>query len=108
MTTIANIVTWQLTWFKDYLSKSYKRVVINGQYSDWGSIKTGVPQRSVLCQLLFLIFINDITNTTMHCNIRLFADDTCLILEDDNHNNTAEMVKSDLQRIDDLAKHVAF
>ena len=36
-----------LQWFGSYLNKRQQRVVINGQESLWGLIKTGVPQGSV-------------------------------------------------------------
>ena len=37
-----------LSWFTDYLNNRRQRVVINGQHSEWGFIKAGVPQGSVL------------------------------------------------------------
>ena len=80
-----------LAWFKDYLSERYQRVIINGQHSEWGVTNAGVPQGSVLGPILFLIFINDIVNTVSNCNIRLFADDTCLFLEVDNRIDTVTL-----------------
>ena len=44
-----------LNWFQSYLTGRSQRVVIEGQFSRWGTIKAGVPQGSVLCPLLFLI-----------------------------------------------------
>ena len=32
----------------------------------------------------FLIYINDLSSEVTHCNIRFFADDTCLFIEVDN------------------------
>ena len=43
----------------------------------------GVPQGFVLGLLLFLIYVNNITNTVKNTP-RLFADDTCLLI---SHNN---------------------
>jgi hypothetical protein len=99
-----------LDWLKDYLSDRQQRVIINGEHSTWGSIKAGVPQGSVLGPLLFLIFINDLTHVIRHCKIRLFADDTCLFIEVDDPNDTAELVDEDLEAINDWANkwHVSF
>ena len=47
-----------LQWLKDYLSDRYQRVIVKVQSSEWGLIKVGVPQGSVLGPLLSLIYIN--------------------------------------------------
>ena len=66
-----------LTLIKDYLSNRKQRVVLNGQESDWEDLHSGVPQGSVLGPLLFLIYINDLTDN-ITSNIKLFADDSSL------------------------------
>lgn len=93
-----------LDWFSDYLYGRLQRVVINGQCSEWQEIKAGVPQGSVLGPTLFLIFINDIIYVVRHCKIRMFADDTCLIIEVDNREETADLINEDLEAIDAWSK----
>ena len=51
-------------------------MALNGSYSDYSSIESGVPQGSVLGPLLFLVYINPERN--IKSNIKLFADDTML------------------------------
>ena len=51
----------------------------NSTTSSSKAINIGVPQGSILGLLLFLIYINNLPNT-ITSKPRLFADDTCLIL----------------------------
>ena len=99
-----------LEWLKDYLTDRQQRVIINGEFSEWGRINAGVPQGSVLGPLLFLIFINDITHVIQHCKIRLFADDTCLFIEVDDPDTQALQLNEDLEHLNGWAKkwHVDF
>ena len=66
-----------LALFKNYLSNRKQRVVLNGVESDWGEIKAGVPQGSVLGPLLFLVFINDLEDG-IKSSVKFFADDTSI------------------------------
>ena len=87
-----------LKWYKSYLMRRKQKVVLGNTKSRIGEITAGVPQGSVLGPLLFLIFINDITENT-NCNIRLFADDTTLFVDFDNVPDGAELINNDLQTI---------
>ena len=66
-----------LMFFQNYLYNRKQRVVLNGSYSNYSTVKSGVPQGSVLGPLLFLMYINDL-GSNIKSNIKFFADDTML------------------------------
>ena len=47
-------------YFRDYLSHRKQKIKINKTFSNWTNILHGVPQGSILCPLLFNIFLCDI------------------------------------------------
>ena len=76
-----------------------QHVSINGYHSALANVTSGVPQGSVLGPVLFLLYINDITNQ-IQCNIRLFADDSIVYREirspADHH-----ILQTDIQKLTD-------
>ena len=77
-----------VNWFEFYFSARKQKVVINGASSSSLFIEAGVPQGSILGPLLFLVYVNDITNEVT-CDINLFADDTSLTEVVNNPNLSA-------------------
>ena len=62
-----------------YLSSRYQFVSVNNSNSNLRPVNIGVPQGSTQGPLLFLVYVNDLSNLTA-TSPRLFADDTCLVL----------------------------
>lgn len=61
-------------WIQDWLVGRMQRVVLNGTNSDRETIRSGIPQGSVLGPLLFTIFVNDLS-VKLPVRMLKFADD---------------------------------
>ena len=84
-------------WLKSFLIGRYQRVQINGCHSHWLHVTSGVPQGTVLGPLLFLIYINSLTEN-INSNIRLFADD-CIIYREITTINDNNILQNDLNTL---------
>jgi hypothetical protein len=85
-------------WLCHYLTERKIRAVINGQTPPWVPTDAGVPQGSILGPLLFLVFVNDITDN-IESDIHLFADDTSLMEIIENHVESYARLNRDLTRL---------
>lgn len=89
-----------LKWIQSYLEDRRQKVALNGSFSETLSLSSGVPQGSVLGPLLFLIYINDISDN-LTGETFLFADDSSLFHKiNKNINRCIELVNHDLEAID--------
>ena len=86
----------------DFLSNRKQRVVLNGQYSSWANVNAGVPQGSILGPLMFLIYINDLSDGLVS-DEKLFADDTSLFSVVHDVNTSANDLNKDLASINNWA-----
>ena len=91
-----------LNLLRDFLNERKQRVILNGQFSTWKNVSAGVPQGSILGPLLFLIYINDLTEG-LSTNAKLFADDTSLFSVIHDIQTSANNLNKDLERISNWA-----
>ena len=62
---------------------------LNSSITNMQTVICGIPQGSTLGPLLFLLYINDIINSSKKLSFRLFADDTnVLCLQVINSNSS--------------------
>jgi len=62
-------------WIEQFLLGRQMRVHVNGSFSSCIDVISGVPHGSVLGPLLFMIFVNDLSDW-VNSSILMFADDT--------------------------------
>ena len=65
-------------WIQWFLLNRYQRVRVQGSFSSWQSVLSGIPQGSVLGPLMFVIYINDLPSVVEDSDSYLFADGTTL------------------------------
>ena len=91
-------------WFHSYLSNREQFVCINGHNSDSLSITCGVPQGSILGPLLFLLYIEDLPNTSKLLSFHLFADDTNIFFSRKNLNDLELILNQELHAVAEWMK----
>ncbi len=94
-----------LELMKNYLSNRQSNVNFYGKFSTRETLRTGVPQGSILGPLLFVIFINNMCHLMLNSNKTIFADDTTLYLTGFNLRRIACELEKGLEIVADWLKH---
>lgn len=87
-----------MLWFESYLADKKQCVFIGNSKSPLENTSAGVPQGSVLGPLLFLIYVNDISDNLTSLT-RLFADDTSLSYCSQSPYTIENILNSDLDLV---------
>ena len=75
------------------------------KFSDPGNLTYGVPQGSILGPLLFLLYVNDMSQA-VKCDFFLYADDTCLTFQHENVKEIEDQLNLNFSSLcDKLIKH---
>ena len=88
-----------LDWFKNYLSNRKQFGSFDTSESEQKNIVCGVPQGSILGPLLFILYVNDITNTSDVLDFILFADDTTILYSHSNIENQINLINEELNEV---------
>ena len=86
--------------FRSYLTNITFLVNLGNVFSQPACLSSGIRQGSILVPLLFLIYINKISQA-VKWNIFLYADDTCLVCQRKNINEIKKQLNKDFESICD-------
>ena len=90
-----------IKWVDSYLANRTFIVNVETEFSDPADLKCGVPQGSILGPLLFLLYINDLPQAVQFCDIRLYADDTCISFKHKNVKTIEDKLNQDFNSLCD-------
>ena len=95
-------------WFRTYIKNRKQKVQINSQSGiqesicKWETIKSGIPQGSILGPLLFIVYVNDFPRLAKQlASPVMYADDTSLLVAAKDLGELEGKVKATLKHITD-------
>ena len=91
-----------ISWIEKWLTQGRLRVIVDGEILNWKSVLSGVPQRSILGPILFLIYINDMVDD-ISSKVLKFADDTKVFRKVTNDTDK-QSLQDDLDKLDHLGQ----
>ena len=62
-------------------------------------VNFGVPQGSTLGPLLFILFINDLSDSIQNCKYTMYADDVVIYTSADSHQEASRLLQEDIDRV---------
>ena len=88
-----------ISWLTSYLSNRSQAVSINGHFSFFEPISTGVPQGSILRPLLFSLFINDLPQSCSDSSTIMYTDDTAIYISSKDPSTLSTSLQSALNNL---------
>ena len=74
-------------WVESFLHDRKQHVQVNGKFSKWSDVTSGIPQGSVLDPVLSVTYVNDLPYSVFS-DIILYADDTKMSKEIQSDTDT--------------------
>ena len=92
-----------LNWLRHFLTGRKQSVIVRGTCSDWSNVTSGTPQGTIVGPLLFLLYINDITESVLS-TIKLYADETKIYREIIDPIRDPQLLQADLTSLTEWAR----
>ena len=89
-----------VAWTENYLTDRKQRVLANNIFSDFATVKNGVPQGSILGPLYYTIYANDIPKIVNSCEVIQYADDTVLLSNNPNIELACTEIQAGLKQLE--------
>ena len=87
-----------VNWFKSYLSNRSFNFNIGNKFSQPASVSCGVPQVAILGPLVFLIYVDDMSQA-VKCDLFLYADNSCLVCQQKDINEIEKQLNVDFSNM---------
>ena len=89
-----------LNFMKMYMSSRKQMTIINGVNSPLEPVMYGTARGSILCPLIFILYVNDIFKSVdQDTSAFMYADDTLLICKDENPAEVTDKAQKALQKV---------
>ena len=93
-----------LLWFTSYLKNREQSVSVAGHQSSNRTMNVEIPQGSILGPILFLLYINDLSQISNIFSVILYADDTTLLANNPDYSTLMRSINNELDNIKEWLK----
>ena len=94
-----------LEWIRDYLSNRKQYVIYNNVKSPIENVVMGVPQGSILGPLLFLLYVNDMSNVASNLSFIQYADDTSIFVKGSSLLSISNIMNNGMKQVNEWLKN---